>query len=268
MKTSETTNLQRRESSSSRINRVRSIPFGTTFDYQDDGETSQRLIGRGASSRRGVDHQIRLLPGDDMAFQSVADQMIMRARREILCVLSPGDVSLDRRDHTLRLLQGADRRGVQVKALVPSSAAASLVAAVRAISNHPSYRTRDFPDQNLVIADGREAALRTPGLDEPAQTLLVSAHPLVHYLKTMFGIGWSSGTPLAETSHTNEKLRGQPAQSILASLGAGEKDEVAARKLGMSVRTYRRHVAEIMHQVHATSRFQAGARATKLGLIS
>jgi hypothetical protein len=272
MKASETNSLQRRDFSESRTNRARSSSFSATFNNQDEVETvlsqAQELIGRAMSSRRrGDEHHIRHLPGDDMVFHSVAGQMIMEAQREILCVLSADDISLDRRNHTLHLLQGAHRRGVHVKALVPSSVTASLVAAVRAMNDHPGYRARDFPDQNLVIVDGREAALRMPGPDESAQMLLVSAHPLVHFLKTMFGISWSSGTPLAKIFHANEKLRGQPAQSILASLRAGEKDEVAARKLGMSVRTYRRHVAEIMRDVRATSRFQAGVRAAELGLI-
>jgi hypothetical protein len=98
--------------------------------------------------------------------------------------------------------------------------------------------------------------------------LIVTTRPLVLFLKTMFDTNWSSGIPVAEVLRLNEKLHGQPAQSILASLSAGEKDEVASRKLGMSVRTYRRHVAEIMVDVSATSRFQAGARAAELGLIS
>ncbi|NEE20393.1 response regulator transcription factor, partial [Streptomyces sp. SID7499] len=44
-------------------------------------------------------------------------------------------------------------------------------------------------------------------------------------------------------------------------------DEVAARELTVSVRTYRRYVAEIMTLLDATSRFQAGVRAAELGLL-
>ncbi|MGH2602897.1 MAG: response regulator transcription factor, partial [Dehalococcoidia bacterium] len=55
-------------------------------------------------------------------------------------------------------------------------------------------------------------------------------------------------------------------QQVLRLLDAGYKDDAAARQLGMSVRTYRRHVAEIMRSLGATSRFQAGARAAELGL--
>jgi DNA-binding NarL/FixJ family response regulator len=36
----------------------------------------------------------------------------------------------------------------------------------------------------------------------------------------------------------------------------------------VSLRTYRRHVAEIMRELDANSRFQAGARAVELGLLA
>ena len=42
--------------------------------------------------------------------------------------------------------------------------------------------------------------------------------------------------------------------------------EAAARRLGTSLRTYRRRVAELMAALEAGSRFQAGVRAGELGL--
>lgn len=54
---------------------------------------------------------------------------------------------------------------------------------------------------------------------------------------------------------------------VLWPLSVGLKDVAAARELGMSVRTYRRHVAEIMQRLNAISRFRAGVRAMELGLI-
>ncbi|MEK8104229.1 hypothetical protein NKG94_02085 [Micromonospora sp. M12] len=89
---------------------------------------------------------------------------------------------------------------------------------------------------------------------------------LVQVLRSMFGFTWSHGVPLAELLNVNDKLNEEPARSVLASLGAGTKDEVAARRLGISVRTYRRHVAEIMREFQASSRFQAGVQAAKLGV--
>jgi hypothetical protein len=56
------------------------------------------------------------------------------------------------------------------------------------------------------------------------------------------------------------------AREILQALGAGLTDEAAARRLGTSLRTYRRRVAELMAALEAGSRFQAGVRAGELGL--
>ena len=54
---------------------------------------------------------------------------------------------------------------------------------------------------------------------------------------------------------------------ILTALNDGLTDEAAARALGLSLRTYRRRVAELMAAMGATSRFQAGSRARELGLV-
>ncbi|MGW4809960.1 DNA-binding response regulator [Kitasatospora sp. NPDC004272] len=53
----------------------------------------------------------------------------------------------------------------------------------------------------------------------------------------------------------------------LRTLGQGYTDARAARELGMSVRTYRRYVAELMNRLQAASRFQAGVRASQSGLV-
>ncbi|MEV0276130.1 hypothetical protein AB0I22_07055 [Streptomyces sp. NPDC050610] len=42
--------------------------------------------------------------------------------------------------------------------------------------------------------------------------------------------------------------------------------ERARRRVGMSVRTYRRRVAELMSVLETDSRFQAGVNAGRLGL--
>ncbi|KQX78821.1 hypothetical protein ASD51_18650 [Streptomyces sp. Root55] len=53
---------------------------------------------------------------------------------------------------------------------------------------------------------------------------------------------------------------------ILDALGSGLTDASAARRLGVSLRTYRRRVAELMAVLEAGSRFRAGLRARELGL--
>jgi DNA-binding CsgD family transcriptional regulator len=56
-------------------------------------------------------------------------------------------------------------------------------------------------------------------------------------------------------------------QTVLRLLGEGLKDEAIARRLGMSLRKARRHIADIMDRLGADSRFQAGAAAAQAGLL-
>lgn len=55
--------------------------------------------------------------------------------------------------------------------------------------------------------------------------------------------------------------------SIAKLLTEGHTDEVVARRMGMGVRTCRRHIAELMDELGVKSRFQAGvAAAHRTGL--
>ena len=91
---------------------------------------------------------------------------------------------------------------------------------------------------------------------------------LLRTLRAFFDWLWETAVPAADYHRLGERARDDLTQQILVMLNAGHKDDAAARQLGLSVRTYRRHVAEIMRDLGAASRFQAGARAAKLGLPS
>jgi DNA-binding CsgD family transcriptional regulator len=66
---------------------------------------------------------------------------------------------------------------------------------------------------------------------------------------------------MAETSPTVSELL------LLRLLADGSKDEAAARALGVSVRTVRRMVADLMRRLDARSRFQAGILAQRRGWL-
>ncbi|MEV0913766.1 hypothetical protein AB0I93_05760 [Streptomyces sp. NPDC049967] len=89
-------------------------------------------------------------------------------------------------------------------------------------------------------------------------------HRALHLLSTQT---WSSRRPLADRQRPSARLRTELVQDILQRMREGHIDEVAARATNVSLRTYRRHVAEIVHELDANSRFQAGARAVEYGLL-
>lgn len=56
-------------------------------------------------------------------------------------------------------------------------------------------------------------------------------------------------------------------KQVLDLLDRLGKDEVAARAMGVSVRTFRGYVADLMARLGAADRFQVGARAKERGWI-
>ncbi|MER6433773.1 BTAD domain-containing putative transcriptional regulator [Streptomyces sp900105245] len=105
-------------------------------------------------------------------------------------------------------------------------------------------------------------------LDRPNALAVVIRHHLVVSLAVdVYEKTWASAaqfdTANSQPIHITDEIR----RSILRLLAIGCKDEHVARHVGISVRTCRRHIAAILSELGATSRFQAGARAQELGLL-
>ncbi|MBT2526616.1 hypothetical protein J7E91_14565 [Streptomyces sp. ISL-99] len=49
-------------------------------------------------------------------------------------------------------------------------------------------------------------------------------------------------------------------RKILATMYQVDKDESGAREVGLSVRTYRKYIADLMHRLGAANRFQTSAQ--------
>jgi DNA-binding CsgD family transcriptional regulator len=124
-----------------------------------------------------------------------------------------------------------------------------------------------LPGRSLVI-DREVALLPIPHVDLPNGGLAVVREPnVVAWVVATFEQLWSEATTLEEllgAQHAGPVLD-QTRAAILRLMGEGEKDEAISRRLSISVRTCRRHIADYMAQVDATSRFQAGVIAAREG---
>jgi hypothetical protein len=106
------------------------------------------------------------------------------------------------------------------------------------------------------------AASSGPGPSEGR--ILVRAPALVSLVTDLFERYWEKAVPLHSTPvgfGRNERIE------ILEGLMLGAKDEALARQLGVSLRTVRRRVADLMDELGATTRFQAGMEAVRRGLV-
>ena len=79
---------------------------------------------------------------------------------------------------------------------------------------------------------------------------------------------WPTAAPLRDISHVDPTGLTAREREVLAVLSVGGTDEAAAARLGLSVRTVRRVVSDVMAQLGARSRFQAGIKAAERGWLT
>lgn len=117
-----------------------------------------------------------------------------------------------------------------------------------------------------IIIDRRIAILAGPAVAGVRDYSVLMAPHAVEAVRSLFEASWVNAVALDDFAPTVTPVVDEQGREILRLLSGGQKDEAAARSLGVSVRTYRRRVAELMTLLGAESRFQAGARARALGL--
>jgi DNA-binding NarL/FixJ family response regulator len=107
--------------------------------------------------------------------------------------------------------------------------------------------------QQFGVLDDRRLVLRQPSI--------------VRAMALLFEAIWEKAlaVPVLEGQRHDDGAKGQ--RLLLRQLAGGAKDEQIARSLGLSVRTVRRRVAELLDQLGAESRFQAGAEAVRRGWL-
>lgn len=133
----------------------------------------------------------------------------------------------------------------------------------------PRYEVRvaDTEIQEALLVDSRTAYVRLHQERAGRPGSVVEDPATVQTLEMMFAGAWANGVGLADYPRLGGRLCPTSARRILECLRTGHTDEVAAREMQVSLRTYRRYVAELMRELGANSRFQAGVRAVELGLL-
>ena len=120
----------------------------------------------------------------------------------------------------------------------------------------------------MIIFDRETAFLPERGTNPCAAGAIVIREPtLVGYLSDVFEHLWNAAVPFQPDTDRANPVNEDVKRAVLRLLAKGHKDETVARRLGMSVRTCRRHISEIMDELGTTSRFQAGVEATRSGIL-
>ncbi|MFD0639362.1 hypothetical protein ACFQ9X_55080 [Catenulispora yoronensis] len=122
----------------------------------------------------------------------------------------------------------------------------------------------EIPGQMIVI-DRRVAFL--PHAEHETGAIIVREPSVLAYLCRAFEQSWNLGSPYQTGPSAAHMAVAEIKSSILMLLANGLKDDVIAKRIGLSVRACRGHIADLMEGFGARSRFQAGVIAARSGQL-
>ncbi|MFB8237891.1 LuxR C-terminal-related transcriptional regulator [Kitasatospora purpeofusca] len=208
---------------------------------------------------------------DAEAVGQAMEQLVAGARRSVsLALVADGKFAVEARRTLARLPEeeGPGRPGPVVRVLCVGPAAEGAVDLLADLHlPQIEVRVAETDLREVLIVDGRGALVRSGAGPVGRDAVTVNDPAVVRALDLFFAGAWSRARPLARHLCLSPRLDSDQTRRVLEMLREGHTDEVAAQELHVSLRTYRRHVAEIMRELGANSRFQAGFRAVELGLL-
>jgi DNA-binding CsgD family transcriptional regulator len=238
-------------------------------EIEDNHAAAARMIAHHAVPRAGADNEH--LYGLD-AIQAKLEELCTTATDETLSLV-PGKAIPAETLAAARPLDAEQivRRGIPGRVLYQDAVRndSATVAYGMWMSEHGTrVRTAPVLPQRLYIVDRRIALVPLDPADSSAGALCTTAPGVVSQLVALFEQIWVGATPLEEPRPVESATGLRDVErELLRLLSGGSTDEAAANRLGISLRTVRRIMADLMARLNATSRFEAGIKAAKRGWL-
>ncbi|MEY9873436.1 DNA-binding CsgD family transcriptional regulator [Streptacidiphilus sp. MAP12-33] len=215
------------------------------YDGLEIVEGRERFLAAVKHLHRSGRHQVRII---DMPpyYGSAADNVELEALQ------------------TGRMAEGVTYRTLYYEAAFDDPIAAPVMA--REIEAGEQARILANPPLKLLIRDDDLAIVPLPGESYPdLVALLVRPSRLFDVLAGVFESLWRFAIP-ASVDRFGTQLDARDRQ-ILTLMASGATDEAIARRLGLGRRTVVRRVSVLQRTLGATTRFQAGVQAARLGWL-
>lgn len=187
------------------------------------------------------------------------------ACRDEVLIQRPSHPDEDLLDDLLDPCYAALGLGVGVRVVCPHRSRAgfdSRAKAKRLIQEGAQIRTLSYLPQAAVVFDrSLTVMISLPGPGEQPSARLIRDREVVRYLVELFNQLWDGAAPFTTAEPGYADVTDSLQQAIARLMAEGLTDDVVARRLGMSVRTCRRHIAALLRNLDSVSRFQAGVHA-------
>ncbi|MGW8885589.1 LuxR C-terminal-related transcriptional regulator [Streptomyces sp. NPDC055749] len=189
-----------------------------------------------------------------------------------LCSMHPTSLIREISERSLSRDERQLERGIRVRSVYNQQLASSPGVAEhlrRKAELGVEVRLSAVVPMNMIVADERYAVLPVDPDDPLAGAVLARGPALVRSYRALYDYCWQTAAPYGAQQSPAPGADGLTDQqrAALRMLASGMKDEKIARGLGVSLRTVSRLLSEVMHELGASSRFEAGVRATRLGLL-
>ncbi|MEY9858875.1 sugar-specific transcriptional regulator TrmB/DNA-binding CsgD family transcriptional regulator [Catenulispora sp. GAS73] len=235
-----------------------------------DGEASAAVVVESSARRRfqnptAFQHVTTL---DDI--QNLVESLTQSARTEV-CSMVPNVMP----EESLEAARDGDdeilRRKVKFRALCHDkirSNAAAMAYEQRLLAQGAQIRTSTVVPMRVLIVDQANAVIPYNPDSREEGAILTVVPGIVRSLYELFERCWDDAKPLEATPRFDDATGLTKSETkLLTILSNGLTDEVAARRLGVSVRTVRRRMEDLMRRLDAGSRFEAGYNAAKRGWL-
>lgn len=221
----------------------------------------RRLIDTAMSNYRGG--SVSYLP-DRQAVRDTIKTMVQNDTQDVRSVVSTVFFARELGNAISDLDERNMLDPAHIEVLCDPSVAPSEAGPMMTKCQTSALRVAPWPLPDLLLVNREKAFCRLPTVGHEA--LFTQCSGLVELLHAFYAEAWKSAHSVGSHVQLNKLHSCAQTRQILTMLELGHKDAVAARQLGVSVRTYRRHVAELLRDLDAHSRFQVGVRAAQLGL--
>ena len=224
------------------------------------------LVAAGSRPGPGEVHDVRALDGEMSTGGNALELLtaLIEQSSGDLLFLRPDTWLMPRESAISKVVGRAVASGRRSRAVYPLRALHEAPETLRIrVDEGEEVRLIDDLPTRLFVISGTHAIVPEPlgFADEPR--LLVRQGALVAALTLLFELYWERAVPVAELSGQRSSER----TFLLRQLQGGAKDEQIARTMGLSLRTVRRRISELMIELGADTRFQAGAEAARRGWL-
>lgn len=220
----------------------------------------------GEVARRDAEFAVPLISTVDRALDEL-DRFLDVTRGESLSALPDGPYPMEAMMASFEADIAMARRGVRMCCLYQSTAATSpeMIGYLTRMAAHGiRIRVRPKCPRRMLISDGRMALVAATEGSRGRPWMVLEEAALVALARVQFLRLWQTAQPVGnEDSEVSEQM----VRSTVQVLVDGLTDQQAARKLGVTDRTIRRHMALVMKLLGARSRFECGVKAVRAGWL-